>query len=314
MKLKLYLLLYKILPLLFLRKLVIKYQRLANWLKYGDKYFPHDIAIEIGTKCNRTCSYCPQSAAPAGNIRMSEVTFMKVIQAMKEIKWTGPISFNHFNETLLDKRIVWFVQQTKAALPKCSPRIYTNGDALTEPLAEQLIDAGLFRFVITNHDSHFKPFSERILKMAQRWPNHFFLSDLREATKAGTGGYGRMGGYTNPKPEDNIQFEVKTTCDNPEGSMHIATDGGIMLCCCDYTHSYVYGNAIDDGIMKAWNNPEFKRVRNEVRNGKPRLDICKGCFGLQKNVLAGARSIITLPGLGAMEGTPTEASGVLSGM
>jgi hypothetical protein len=223
---------------------------------------------------------CPQSVSPAGNKRMTEAMFLKALNALRAINWTGTVGYIHFNEPLLDKRIVDLVKLTKEILPGSSPAISTNGDALTFSLMDRLVKAGLWQITISNHDSP-EPWRGDILSMAKRWPDHVVLFDVQSE-----GGMGAdlRGGFLDDGLMAGMKFYAKTWCTTPEASLRITTDGHIILCCCDYKHEHVFGH-IDEGILNVWNKPEFKRVRDEVRAGRPRLDICRGCFGLQKNTL-----------------------------
>lgn len=273
LKLALYFALRRIVPMEPLRKSVRMYLRLSNKIRYGDYYFPRDVSIEIGTSCNRACIYCPQSVDKAPRNLMSEETFTAILYRLKEINWQGPIGYTHFNEPLLDKRIIWFVERTKCILPKSLPQMITNGDALTEDLTKRLIAAGVANICITRHDDDFEDWNARIVPLAKKYEPYFSLGDLHGKAISNRGGL-----VTDPR----VIIEKLKRCDNPEGSLHITIDGRAMLCCCDYYHEHTFGDVIKEGILPIWHKPEFKRVRDEVRAGKPRLDICKACFGQKK--------------------------------
>jgi radical SAM protein with 4Fe4S-binding SPASM domain len=55
--------------------------------------------------------------------------------------------------------------------------------------------------------------------------------------------------------------------------------GNVILCCNDYNISQVFGNIEDMHIEKIWNQPEFKRVRKDLRKGIFDLDLCRTCIG-----------------------------------
>jgi MoaA/NifB/PqqE/SkfB family radical SAM enzyme len=252
-----------------LQSAVREYQRWANWLKYGDRHFFLDVEIEISAHCNRRCSYCPQSIAPHAKEFMSQETFTATLLRLKEMNWTGPVGYAHYNEPLLDKRLPEFVRQTKAILPKSMPRLFTNGDCLTPALAKELIDAGIVNFCITRHDHGFEKWNAKVLPIAQMFPGYFTLAELHSIPVSNRGGL-----VVDPA----LTIQKMDKCEDPEASLHISTKGDCMLCGCDYNHEHTYGNIHQKGILEIWRGKEFKRVRDEVLRGKPRLNICKGCF------------------------------------
>lgn len=269
MKQAIYFLARKIVPKEKLQAAVRVYQRLEHWIKYGDARFPRAINLEISEQCNRRCNYCPQSVAPAPKAFMDWGVFNQCMERMAEINWSGPVGYTHFGEPLLDKRLLDMVKLTKRWLPKSMPKIYTNGDVLTVALAAQLIEAGVVNFVVTRHDNDFERWNKKVVPIAERFPDHFTLGDLHGKEISN-----RAGLVTDP----GVKIAKLTSCDVPEGGMHIDRHGNVMLCCCDYNHETAYGNVFDMGLLEIWNGADYRAERESVLAGKPRLNICKGCF------------------------------------
>jgi MoaA/NifB/PqqE/SkfB family radical SAM enzyme len=268
-KLSTYFLLRKVAPVRRLQAAVREYQRISNLIKYGDYHFFREVNIEISAHCNRRCNYCPQSVSPLPTEFMSREVFLAILNRLKEIGWRGPVGYAHFNEPMLDKRLTQFVRLTKQVLPDSLPHLYTNGDCLNPARAQELIDAGVVNFAVTRHDNDFEDWNRRIVPLAKMFPDHFTLVDLHGLELSSRGGLIQ---------DPAVRIQKMYRCDAPEASLHISTIGNAMLCCCDYTHDHTFGNVVPTPILEIWRGKEFKRVRDEVRAGRPRLNICKGCF------------------------------------
>ena len=100
------------------------------------------VEIETTTVCNRTCSYCPNSAIkrPAGN--MDEALFRSIIDSLKEMDFSGRVSPHFYGEPLVDRRILKFIAYTREKLPKAFIKLFTNGDLLTYDLFLKLLESG----------------------------------------------------------------------------------------------------------------------------------------------------------------------------
>jgi MoaA/NifB/PqqE/SkfB family radical SAM enzyme len=88
------------------------------------------VAIEINSQCNRKCAFCPNSMYNRGIAYMGAGLFHKIIDELKEIHYTGQVSFTLFNEPLLDKRLPNFVEYASKQLPGAYFHLFTNGDFL----------------------------------------------------------------------------------------------------------------------------------------------------------------------------------------
>ena len=65
------------------------------------------MTIEISSACNRTCSWCPNSITPRKKqVLMEEAVFLKAVQDAKAMGFHGRVTFNLYNEPLLDRRLV----------------------------------------------------------------------------------------------------------------------------------------------------------------------------------------------------------------
>ncbi len=106
-----------------------------------EKTFKNDlwfkvVEIEVNSRCNLKCTYCPNSILPPPNVPeyMSNDTFERIIDEISRINFSGKISYHFYSEPLLRddlKKLVW---QVKCKLPSTYQLLYTNGTLLTDEL------------------------------------------------------------------------------------------------------------------------------------------------------------------------------------
>mgnify|MGYP001612579271 FL=1 len=106
--------------------------------------FPKAIQIETSSLCNADCTFCPYTSTSKQFSRgnMSDEVFMKILDELTEFQ---PLLVAPYlnNEQLVDKRIINFTRSIRTALPNTFIDISTNGSALTEKVARELIDPAL---------------------------------------------------------------------------------------------------------------------------------------------------------------------------
>lgn len=91
------------------------------------------IEIEVFSRCNRKCNWCPNVAFDrfSKDIPMGEECYLNLLNDLKKANFTGHISFSRYNEptqnhVLLKKRI----NQARKVFPKSTFSANTNGDYL----------------------------------------------------------------------------------------------------------------------------------------------------------------------------------------
>ncbi len=109
------------------------------------------VTIEVNSKCNRKCWFCPNSLLDrySENKMMPDMLFQKIISELKEINYSEIITYSFYNEPLLDENLEDKIRFVKKMLPKCKQLITTNGDFLTEKRLDSLIDAGLDYLIVS---------------------------------------------------------------------------------------------------------------------------------------------------------------------
>jgi radical SAM protein with 4Fe4S-binding SPASM domain len=266
----------------FLRRAYLK----AIWLLYGAKYFIQyghtdffsDLNIELNTSCNRRCIYCPNVVYERGLIKneklMEEGVFNKIIDELAEIKFTGRISPQFFGEPLLDKRLVRFMEYARKKLPRATLVVISNGDYLTVELFNKLLEVGVNRFLLTQHDETMPINMRQLFSYLHRFPEHKIKVNLLHFNE-NTPLFNR-GGTVKPKVEINFP-----RCSYPGNPLVIDYAGDVVLCCNDYLKNVVFGNVKFQKLTDIWFSSKYKGMRKQLRNMELSLPICKSCVGIQ---------------------------------
>jgi GTP 3',8-cyclase len=217
------------------------------------------VEIEVNSRCNRNCSYCPVSLLPTPAIEryMSELVFDRVISELVRINFDGKLSYHFYNEPLLRSDLNNLVDKAARSLPWAYQLLFTNGDLLTDERYACLKAAGIDHFFVTRHN--FVSIPERQDQTIQ------FPTDLVLTNRGGI-----LGPLAGP---------LTRPCFAPTEMLIITIDGDVVLCCDDAERSNVMGNIISQSLEDIWFSPDFKRIRKLLQAGN-RSDasaICRLC-------------------------------------
>src|ERR1700752_2614599 len=131
------------------------------------------IAIEIASKCNRTCHFCPNSYHKREDIFMDDQMEFDIIRQLKALKYNGRIEWYIYNEPTRDARLLFFIRHARLMLPSCCQMINTNGDFFkTAAHIDALFAAGLNQMQIniysTGDDSEDPKIFENGIRLAKK--------------------------------------------------------------------------------------------------------------------------------------------------
>jgi radical SAM protein with 4Fe4S-binding SPASM domain len=197
--------------------------------------------------------------------------YARILDQLSEMRWNGIVDFIFYNEPLLHPDIVLLVQQLKVIVPKCHPRIITNGDHLTVQLMSDLIAAGVERFSVSRHQPIKPGWDARVQDLARRHPGMLSVTDLMDVQE-------KQGLHTRAGLVPVGRVYVAARCNAPMNCQHIDIDGNLLLCCNDYYRKNVMGNVKESTILEVWRSERFTRIRSDLLRGKPSLAICKNCI------------------------------------
>jgi len=259
-----------------IRRLYRLYLRSLFYWKYRDAHFPRTMRLEISAHCNRRCSYCPNSFSANPVQFISDEVLDAFLKRINEIGYPGAVDFIFFNEPLLHPGIVEIVKKVKLAAPMCRPVVSTNGDMLTLRLVDDLVDYGVEKVFAMHHRPHKPDWTANVLSLQKIWPKVIEVSDItRLECEYGLYDYGGRVEVARVREKNRIRGRV--ACDMHESCGQIDINGDWLLCCVDYSRSKSFGNIKERGLLEIWDNPEFKNIRRNLRDGKPLLEICSTC-------------------------------------
>ena len=221
------------------------------------------VEIEVNSRCNRKCSYCPVSILPYPKVPkfMSKDLFTKIIMNLKSLDFIGRLSYHFYNEPLLRKDLSDLVSFTKSYLPSAYQVIYTNGDLLTDDRYNELIQSGIDLIFITSHSM--KEFPVRP-KQELHFPDELTLTN--------------RGGSLQHLGEPAYSTK-QLRCYAPSEMLIITSNGDVVLCYEDAKREHVMGNVQTNSIEEIWFSDKFKAIRHSLSTigGRNQIDICSKC-------------------------------------
>lgn len=221
------------------------------------------VEIEVGSRCNRKCSYCPVSILPVPKVPvfMSDEVLNKLISELIAVNFAGRISYHFYNEPLLRRDLPSIIKNIKVMLPDSYQVLFTNGDFLNEEKYLELIQAGIDLIQVTSHSLKSHPDREKQVV--------YYPSDLHLTNR---------GGALQHLPVVTNEI-LSMPCYAPSEMLIVTANGDVVLCYEDSKRENVMGNIMEQSLFSIWYSEEFVKVRNAVSigdrvNGR---NICKAC-------------------------------------
>ena len=229
------------------------------------------VSIETTQHCNRRCTYCPVSSDPKPVRAMELRVFREIIGQLASIKFHGRLTYHFYNEPLLNSDLEKLVEYAARCLSGVDHVIYSNGDLLTAERAASLFDAGVTKFVVTDHGG--KELTEPV-RRAKRRPR-ILPSRIQFRRYTPDTALFNRGGLVKVENQRKLKY-----CAYPAYEMIIDVDGNVILCCNDYYASHQFGNVMQTPILEIWHSTAMSQLRDRLLRGHFDLPICKVCAGL----------------------------------
>jgi GTP 3',8-cyclase len=220
------------------------------------------VELEVGSRCNRSCHYCPVSLNPRPNVPvwMSDRVFQGTVDQLADLSFAGRISYHLYNEPLLRKDMARLVAIVDERLPDALQILNTNGDFLDDERYEKLRAAGLDYFYVTRHSPGEYP--ERPFQVLQTW------EDLTLTNRGGT--------MTHlPSASETV---THTPCHAPSEMLIVSVTGDVLLCYEDAHRTHVMGNVLREHVADIWTSDRFREYRERLERGDRSVDqMCLEC-------------------------------------
>ncbi len=220
------------------------------------------VELEVGSRCNRQCSYCPVSLnpRPAVPVKMPTKVFDALTAQLADLSFDGRLSYHFYNEPLLRRDLDRLVSRLDLAVPQALQVLYTNGDLLDDERYDLLRTAGIDYFIVTRHSPG--AYAERPFQLIQ------YSEDLVLTNR---------GGVLDHLPGPG-QKMLSTPCYVPSEMVTVTVTGDVVLCYEDAHRNYVLGNVLDQHLVDIWEAPRYREYRAALAAGTRSVSpMCSQC-------------------------------------
>lgn len=232
------------------------------------------VLIETKNVCTRKCWFCKfGQERQDGEIReMDWDTIERLVYNLRDLNFTGRISWFWINEPLLDKRIFEILKFTRLHCPGAFLSLITNGDLLTEKVERELFESGLDGLRVSIYDD--KTFA----KVSLLPPDDRLVTlDMRSPIGKLENRAGNIQQHGHLFERDK-QLRLESSCARPFDQLVIDAQGQVVLCCSDMYSDVVMGDTKTQRLEEIWNNELFEHYRTTLEeHGRKGLKLCDGC-------------------------------------
>jgi hypothetical protein len=265
-----------------------------------------NVIVEITSRCNRVCTYCPVSTVDrkSKNIQLNAEIFSKLISDLKRIDYSESVCLNLYNEPMADREVlVSRIREIRANLPNARIYFSTNGDFLTVDYLRELVDAGLSELYVSIHAPAGKPYDDayaitRFTELSRRIDKPIKIDTVRigETIQGHARQFGIMINVfaTNyyslgSNRGESVSLEAHdflrtSPCDRPFHDVTISYDGTLFPCCQMFVDSkqhkerYSVGSILDyDTIFEAYASEQMAGWRSSLLTFGPKESPCASC-------------------------------------
>lgn len=232
------------------------------------------VEIEINHACNRSCSYCPNSISERRTQgMMNTADFQIILNNLTEINFSGRISFDFYNEPLLNPLLPEFVKMAKTQLPETIIHLYSNGTLLSKIKTEMLLTIGVDLLIVTKHEE-----DENSDKYIFDATYNSLESNLKEKVKFKS--YRDLhlvnrGGLLKHIAEGGLDLHP---CFIPTHMLTVTVDLRILSCFEDFNENLIFGDLKSEKLIDIWEKDSYKLFRRNLQRGLRHLHTpCKDC-------------------------------------
>lgn len=193
--------------------------------------------IELSSRCNLACKYCPHPVLERPKEDMSFETFWATLDLLRHFVRAGTqteVSLTGIGEALLHPSFEMMLWHVRHAIGLRRPLVLaTNGIAVTPEVARMLFEADVRVYVSLHRPELAKPAIDLLLNANVRvGTNHAFASDAID--------------WAGQVPV-NAPMMAKRPCDYlRKGWGVVRVDGRITTCCMDAHTKHSFGSVFDE--------------------------------------------------------------------
>lgn len=243
-----------------------------------------EVEFNVSGLCNRVCFFCPRvdpEIFPNVNEHITLNLYRKIMSDLKDIDYTGRVSYSGFGEPLLHPKHLDLIKITRELLPDCWLDMVSNGDRITAKKMTELFDAGLTTLLISMYDGpeqieHF----ESIISEAQLPEGSVILRKryLPPEESYGINVTNRAGMVSVKEIGVTVLTEaMKHPCYYTHYRMMIDYTGEVLLCPHDWGKKLIVGDLHKQSILEIWTGRLLTSVRKRLGEGDRAFPPCNKC-------------------------------------
>ena len=234
--------------------------------------------LETISTCNRVCPTCIRNSHPDRNkIRSWFFPYLlpteiieEALDQCVEMGFTGGVCLSHYNEPLMDKRIADIASLVKSYGIFKPIFMNTNGDFLTEELAQSL-DGILDRIIV----SLYMPEPKKS-KRAEWIRSLFRKTDAQPLIQSD-----HIATHFSPSFDVKSLAEqhINNVCNEPQMRVVINHRQQFLLCCDDVVGNFDLGTFPEMGIEEYWFGEKHQKIVTDLmeNGGRRKHPYCSTC-------------------------------------
>lgn len=235
------------------------------------------IDFETMSNCNRVCPTCIRNSHPDrkavaswfGNNYLSEEIIYDALEQAVDMGFSGKVCLSHFNEPLMDERLPQIAKTIKETGNFSMVFCNTNGDYITEELAQEL-DGNFDRMIVALY------MGEPVKSQRAAWiPTLFNKTEIQIITQSD-----HIPSHFSPKfPVKELAEQYRgSSCVEPAMRVIINHRRQYLLCCEDVIGNFDLGSFPEIGLNEFWfgRHAEIQRTL-ENPGGRHWHSYCETC-------------------------------------
>jgi len=244
---------------------------------------PTEIEISESGTCNRSCSFCPRSAANFIDKKefITNKLHEKLCVELKELNYKGTIRYSGFVEPMLDKNIFNLINMVRNYLPESNIEMVTNGDPLNLKRLKKLFESGLNKILISAYDG--KVESEKLedlcvqanLNEKQYIVRHRYYSEDEDF---GITLSNRSGLMADAEFKiDALKEPLRKPCYIPSYTFFLDYQGDVLMCPHDWGKKVILGDLNKEKLKDIWFSKRFMGIRKMLNKSNRNFTPCNVC-------------------------------------
>lgn len=244
---------------------------------------PTEIEISESGTCNRTCSFCPRSAADFVDKKefISNSLHKKLCLELKDLNYKGTIRYSGFVEPLLDKNIYSLISMARALLPESNIEMVTNGDPLNLKRLKKLFHSGLNRILISAYDGKEDAIKlENLCISADLTAEQFIVRHryYSEDQDFGITLSNRSGLMENAEFKiKKLNEPLKNPCYIPSYTFFLDYQGDVLMCPHDWGKKVILGDLKKEKLIDIWFSKKSISIRKMLNKSNRNFQPCNVC-------------------------------------